>query len=169
VRETFDELVARVNRGAYISPLYEGSSMAKPVKLAKGKEFTFKKVSRGSVSKYPWDEWFTGELWLLEKDVTTADGKVSKRDYDVPTNTMPAKIITAARKRYKVVEISWLDADGHKLQNSLIIRSRDMTPEERSFEDALRAEEKDERQQARNKAESNGAAQQTTSTPQSAS
>ena len=39
--ETFDELVARVNRNAYIPPLHEGNAMAKGIKLKAGKEFTF--------------------------------------------------------------------------------------------------------------------------------
>jgi hypothetical protein len=39
--------------------------MAKSVKLTKGKEFNFN-VSSKTVSKYPWDEWFSGGLLLRE-------------------------------------------------------------------------------------------------------
>ncbi len=65
-----------------------------------------------------------------------------KRDYEVQTDAMPAKLKTAGRRRYKVVQISRLDADGHKLQGALIIKARDMTAEERQAEGLLRAEEK---------------------------
>lgn len=120
--------------------------MAKPVKLGKGKEFVFKTAGSGKVSQYPWDEWFTGDLLLLERSIVDADGKVAspkdKRDFDVDVNFMPAKLKTAARRRYKVVQVSRTDADGHKLKDSLIIRARDMTPDERAAEDLLRAEEK---------------------------
>jgi hypothetical protein len=46
------------------------------------------------------------------------------------------------RLRYKVVQISRLDADGHRLDNALIIKARDMTAVERVAEDLKRAEEK---------------------------
>lgn len=160
MRETLEQLVARINASAYIPPVpldKRKRVMAKQVKMAKGKEFTFKSAgSAGTPAKYPWDAWFNGDLLLLEKDTVDAEGKTThKKDYDVPTNSMPGKIKSAARKRYKIVQISRLDADGNKLGDALIIRARDMTAEERQAEDVLRAEEKAERKAAA-AAESNG-------------
>ncbi len=140
--------------------------MAKGVKLGKGKEFTFETTSAGGQPlKYPWGEWFdpdpklypSGLVWLerssgTENDKGTITTIEEKRDYEVPTDAMPPKIKTAARKRYKVVQISRKDADGNRLEDSLIIRARDMTAEERVAEDILRAEEK----AAKKDAESNG-------------
>lgn len=125
--------------------------MASKVKLPKGKEFTFKQTSGGGgESKYPWDEWLNGELLLLERSEGTENEKgtieviTTKRDFEVPRDAMPAKLKTAARRRYKVVQISKRDADGNRLENEgLIIRARDMNDEERAEEDILRAEEKD--------------------------
>ena len=112
--------------------------MAKQVKLAKGKEFTFRTAGNGqAVSKYPWDEWFNGHLMMIEESTET-----EKRDYDVETNFMPAKLKTAARRRYKVVQISRYDADGAKLNKALIIKARDMNADEHIAEDITRAEEK---------------------------
>jgi hypothetical protein len=142
--------------------------MAKPVKLPKNKEFTFTPAGGGGgVSKYPWDEWFNGELLMLERDELNEDGTTKvKKDYDVDTNTMPAKIKTAARKRYKVVQISKKDHEGKKLVDSLIIKSRDMDSDERAAEDVLRAEEKQAREEAKadEKASANGAATEHTAT-----
>jgi hypothetical protein len=85
-------------------------------------------------TKYPWDEWFSGDLLLLEKS-TDAE----KKDFDVDVDSMPPRIKAAARRRYKIVQISLLDADGNKLADSLIIKARDMTAEERVAEDRRRA------------------------------
>ena len=116
----------------------------------------------GTQSKYPWDDWFApeldkdrkqvhddgrGVLLLLERDLFNDDGTLAdrgKRDFDVAVNAMPAKLRTAARKRYKVCEISRLDPDGKRLVDSLIIRARDMTPDERVAEDLKRTEEAEE-------------------------
>lgn len=122
--------------------------MAKQVKLARGKEFNFEQKGKGA--KYPWDEWFNGDLLMLErhdgpeneKGTIEDDKATTKRDYGVPNNHMLPKIHTAARKRYKVCQISRYDADGKRLKNALIIRARDMNTEERMAEDILRAEEK---------------------------
>lgn len=116
--------------------------MAKPIKLSKGKEFNFGKT--GVTTKYPWTEWFNGDLLMIEhSDIDSASGAViAKKDYDVPTDAMPPKIKTAARKRYKICMISRHDADGVKLNDALIIRARDMTADERQAEDLKRAEEK---------------------------
>lgn len=126
--------------------------MATKVKMAKGKEFVFAAARQGTfAAKYPWDEWFAGDLLLLERSEgpnndkgTVIEGQETlKRDYGVPTNAMFPKIKTAARRRYKVVQTSRRDADGNKLANGgIIIKGRDMTPEERTEEDVLRAEEK---------------------------
>jgi len=119
--------------------------MPKAVRLPKGREFTFKSGG-GQTSKYPWNEWFNGDLLMLERTTTDPDGKKHVRDYDVSTSVMPAKLKTAARRRYKVLQISRVDADGNKLVDSLIIKGRPMTQEERLVEDLKRAEEKAARQ-----------------------
>ncbi len=139
--------------------------MAKPVKLKQGREFAFRSAAgTGAVSKYPWDEWFSGDLLMLEKDVTASDGKIHKRDFGVDIDTMPPKIKTAARRRYKVVQISRLDADGNKLVESLIIRARDMTAEERQAEDLKRAEEKAAKQEEKQSAATTGTPDRATQT-----
>lgn len=141
--------------------------MAKQVKLTKGKEFQFNVAGGRDVTKYPWDEWFDGRLIMLERSSGGENEKgtivdvTEKRDYEVPTNGMPPKIHTAARRRYKVVQISRLDPDGNRLKDALIIRARDMTPEERVEEDLLRAEEKEEakaKKSAATKTSANGTA-----------
>lgn len=128
--------------------------MPKKVTVAKGKSFEFKKAT--TQSKYAWDEWFkpakhkdgkpvddagTGELLMLchgtDEEVVKGDA-----DYSVDTDAMAPKIKVAARKRYKVVQISRRDADGNKLGDALIIQARDMTADERQTEDVKRAEEK---------------------------
>lgn len=144
------------------------SRMSKTVKLGKGKDFTFASPAPGGgqPSKYPWDEWFDGTLLLLERSFGDQDdaGNITnvhdKKDYEVGTNAMVPKMKTAARKRYKVVQVSRLDQDGKRLVDSLIIRARDMTADERDAEDILRAEEKAEKKAK--KAESNGQAAVTT-------
>lgn len=159
-RETLEQMCARANASAYIPPPEPTAnvgrkavcSMATKVKLAKGREFHFAPAKAfGGEAKYPWDEWFNGDLLLLERSEgpendkgTVLEGQETvKRDYNVPRDAMPPKIKTAARRRYKVVQISRVDADGKKLPNGgLIIRARDMTADERVAEDVLRAEEK---------------------------
>ena len=123
--------------------------MAKPVKMPKNREFVFKSSSKGG-SKYPWDNWLNGDLLLLERS-TGVEGETGsiveiheQKDYEAPTNYMPAKLKTAARNRYKIVQVSRVDADGNRLGDALIIRARDMTADERVAEDALRIEEKEE-------------------------
>ena len=122
--------------------------MSKPVKLKAGREFTFRSGARGGRSKYDWDAWFTGELLLLEQSAgdKAEDGSIAlvthKRDYDGSTNAMVPKLKIAGRRRYKVIQVSRVDVDGNPLKDSLIIRSRDMTDDERMGEDLLRAEEK---------------------------
>lgn len=130
--------------------------MAKPIKLAKGKEFTFKTTTAGTAqSKYPWDEWFNGQLLLIERSVGPENEKgtievpTEKKDYEVSTDAMLPKLKVAARRRYKVCQVSRFDADNTRLIDSLIIRARDMTAEERMEEDKLRAEEKAEKAAAR--------------------
>ena len=162
----FERFVARVNAYGYL-PLTDGeSAMAKAIKLAKGREFTFAPTGGGQASKYPWDEWFSpdlkvfpGGLILLERSVGKENDKgtiediTEKKDFEVSVDAMVPKLKTAARRRYKVVQISRRDADGNRLVESLILRAHDMTPEERQAEDILRAEEKAARKE---KAESNG-------------
>lgn len=128
--------------------------MPKQVKLPKNREFVFKAVTRGgpAASKYDWDAWLNGDLLMLEQSTGDKDDKGNvvqvdqRRDYDGPTEQMPGKIKTAARKRYKVVQVSKLDHNGEKLVNSLIIKARDMDDDERAAEDVRRAEEKADQQ-----------------------
>lgn len=154
--------------------------MAKPVKLGKGKEFTFKQAAPGAVqSKYPWDEWFSGSLLMLERsDVISGDkGKGEaeyilnpegeKRDYEVTTDAMVPKIKTAARRRYKVCQVSRFDADGVKLVDALIIKARDMDTSERQAEDLLRAEERAARKDAKEDTKEEETTQPATDAPQS--
>ena len=129
--------------------------MATKVKLGKGKEFEFRKATGGAfTAKYPWAEWLNGDLLLLERSDVNGDGELApggvKRDFEVERDAMPGKLKFAARRRYKIVQISKRDADGAKLQNEgLIIRAHDMTPDERVAEDILRAEEKEENAERR--------------------
>lgn len=128
--------------------------MAKQVKLPKGQEsFDFGQGSGGAGAKYPWGEWFSGELLEIERSVATDEpdsvnekGTIVKEkvkgDYCVPTIAMLPKIKTAARARYKVCQTSRKDAKGRKLADSIIIQARDMTPEERVQEDAARVLDK---------------------------
>ena len=145
--ETFEQFVARVKASAYI-PSNGEWTMARQVKMKSGKDFTFKQATGGGESKYPWNEWLNGDLLLIEQSHGEKDNKGNvvtvsqKKDYEVDTNSMPGKLKSAARRKYKVVQISRLDADGHRLKDSLIIRARDMNEDERQAEDLLRAEEK---------------------------
>lgn len=167
--ERLRELLARANAGAFLTPPDptggEGRKiMAKGIKVPKGKEISFAPAGKGGGIKYPWDAWFNpdhkefpGGLVLLERSEgpenpkgTIEDGmETVKRDYGVPVDAMPPKIKTAARRRYKVVEISRRDWEGNRLENGgLILRTRDMTTDERMAEDQLRAEEKAARKAA---------------------
>lgn len=137
--------------------------MAKMVKMPKGREFAFKAGKAGGESKYDWNAWLNGDLLLLEQSTgkKDEDGAVievdQKRDYEVSTDAMVPKLKTAARKRYKIVLVSRQDADSKKLIDSLIIKARDMTDEEKVAEDEKRAFEKvrDEERKAE-RAQSNG-------------
>lgn len=139
-------------------PQMETTTMPKAIKLPKNKEFTFK-AAAGQASKYDWNGWFNGDLLMLERSEMTptglndAKGKptfkvVVAKDFDVEVDAMPPKIKTAARRRYKVVQISRVDADGNKLKDAIIIKARDMTADEKASEDIKRAEEKAARAEA---------------------
>lgn len=170
--ESFEAMVARIKASACFP--YGVPIMPKPIKLGKGKEFAFARTKGAAQAKYAWDEWFNPDpkhfpngLVLLEQSEGKKDEKGNvvevkvKKDYEVSTDSMPGKIKFAGRKRYKVVEISRRDADGAKLVDSLIIRARDMTPDEKVAEDKLRAEEKvrdDARRKKNAAAAENGAA-----------
>lgn len=148
---TFEQFVARVNASGFLpkeDPTGRVRVMAQKVKLHKGKEFVFREPVAGGTPKYPWDEWFDGTLWMLERsdgpenEKGTIEHPTEARDFGVPVNAMVPKLHTAARRRYKVVQISRFDAEGNRLKNALIIKARDMTPDERVAEDQLRAKEK---------------------------
>ena len=123
--------------------------MAQKIKLKKGQEFEFKERAVGGVLKYPWDEWFDGSLYILERsegpenEKGTIEVPTVAKDFGVSVNAMIPKLHTAGRRRYKVVQISRNDEHGNRLKNALIIRARDMSEEERLAEEQLRAEEKE--------------------------
>lgn len=153
MRDRLERLTAAANASAYIPPEDPTAGkvkvhMPQKIKLKKGEEFKFGGAT-GQPSKYPWDEWFTGELLLLERSDVDKDGNVTgeKRDFDCEVDALPGKIKAAARRRYQVVQISRRDADGKKLENGLIIRSRPMTDEEKQAEDVRRAEEREARKE----------------------
>lgn len=101
------------------------------------KKFEFK--SAKSTSKYPWDEILNGRINVI----------VQGEDYDLPTEAMPPKIKTAARRRYKTVKVSTRSHTGDKLDNMLIVQSFDMDNDQRIAEDLKRAEEKASRAAAK--------------------
>ena len=145
--------------------------MAKTVKLAKGKEFSFPTSAGGQPTKYPWDEWFSGDLLLLERSDVDAEGNLTgaKRDFEVERDAMPAKLKLAARKRYKIVQISKRDVDGKPIDHDgLIIKARDMTDDEKVAEDIQRAEDKAAKEAAKSKASTNGATHVQTTEPANA-
>ncbi len=109
----------------------------KTFKFAKGKNIDSLRANKGggAGSKYPWDAIFDGNPNVLTKG----------EDYTVATEAMGPKIKTAARRRYKTVEVFTKDPDGNKLEDQLIVIARDMTAEERQAEDVKRAEEKAKR------------------------
>lgn len=161
--ERLRRLVAVINASAWIPNNVGERLMAKQVKLAAGQSFAFSS-GRDTESDYKWDEWLNGDLLLLEQHVGEKDEKGTvtkireKRDYAVNTDAMPGKLRSAARRRFRVVEISRKDAMGEKLVDSLIIRSREMTPDEKIAEKKLREEEKAERKaKAKKDAEENNA------------
>ena len=143
--ETFEQFVARVNAYGYLPT--KDDPMAQIVKLKKNQSFNF--ATKSQSSKYPWDEWFTGDLLMLQQSEGTKDEKGTvtvvseRRDYEVATDFMPAKLKTAARRRYKICLLSRRDAEGNRLKDALIIQARPMTDEEKVAEDTLRAEERE--------------------------
>ncbi len=150
-REKLRLLVATINASAWIPNNVGERLMAKQVTMAAGAKFEFKTGKVGGETKYAWDEWLNGDLLMIEQSIGRKDEKGTvvevseKRDYELDTDFMPPKLKTAARRRYRVVEISRKDADGNKLVQALIIRSRELTPDEKIAEDKLRAKEKVER------------------------
>lgn len=141
--------------------------MAKIVKLPKNREFHFATQGGAKQSRYDWDSWFNGDLLLLEQSTGLKDeetGEVveveQKKDFEVPTDRFPMVIRQAAQRRYKIVQISSLDADGKKLQDAFIIRARDMNDEERVKENERRAKHKEyqKSRKAAKKAGTNGQA-----------
>lgn len=130
--------------------------MPKPVKLGKGREFEFKSAKPGSESKYDWASWFNPDpakfpngLVMLVQSTGKKDAKGTvvevdeKGDYDIDTNGMVPKLKNAARRFYKNIKVSRFGPDGEKLEGALIFKVSDMTSEERTAEDVLRAEEKE--------------------------
>lgn len=129
--------------------------MAKQIELPK--DFTPRDSQTGGGLKYPWDDWFNNQPWIIERSDgpesevgSVIEGRETvRRDYNVPIEGMPPKLKTAARRRYKVFTVLQrtdpAHKDGRKLPNGgYCIQTRDMTVAERKEEDALREEEKKE-------------------------
>lgn len=152
--------------------------MAKPIKLRKGQEFHFAppKKGGGGEAKYPWDTWLNGDLLLLERsegvenDKGTIESPTVKKDFEVSINAMLPKLKVAGRKKYKVVMVSKVDADGKPLNNSIIINARDMDAAERAEEDKQRLLDKAKvaERRAADKAKTNGQATAATDAPTAA-
>lgn len=130
----------------------KGFIVAKEIKLPKGKEFTFKqaKGGRAAESRYDWDNWLSGKLLLLEQSTGTKGEKgeivgepEEKKDFEVSVNEFVGKAKTAARQRFKVVQVSRFDADGAPLKDAVIIKARDMDDDEKAAEELRRAEQKE--------------------------
>lgn len=166
MRETLEQLVARVNASAFlpsdVGDYIKERTVAKPVKLKQGSEFTFRAAKSGFGSKYPWDDWFSGDLLMIEQavgsgvdDKGNVTGITDPKDFSVSVDAMVPKLKTAARRRYKHVDVSRFDVHGKRLEGALIIRARDMTPDERTEEDVKRAEEAEAAKERR--AKGNGA------------
>lgn len=127
--------------------------MAKEVKVPKGKEFVFKAAKGGrggGESRYDWDNWLNGKLLMLEQSVGTKGEKgeivgepEEKKDFEVSVNEFVGKAKTAARQRFKVVQVSRFDADSQPLKDAVIIKGRDMNDDERAEEELRRAEQKE--------------------------
>jgi hypothetical protein len=151
--EKLRAMVARLNAGGYLPPPLPGiagkETRMKEVKLAKGKEFDFSSTS-AQATKYPWDAWFSGKLLMIERsegpenEKGTIEAPTLEKDFGVRVDAMVPKIHTAARRKYKVVQISRKDHDGKKLKDALIIKARDMMFDERQEEDLLRQQEKED-------------------------
>lgn len=101
------------------------------------KKFEFK--SAKSSSKYQWDAILDGNQNVICKG----------EDYELDTDSMPPKIKTAARRRYKTVKISTRDHNGNKLTEMLVVQAFDMDTDQRAAEDIKRAEEKEARAAAK--------------------
>jgi hypothetical protein len=157
-RESLEDMVARINRNSFIPPPQKETRIMKTVKMSKKQldaiESHNVRSGGGFTAKYPWEDFFNGELNLLERHDgpendkgTIEDDKATvRRDYGVPNDGMLPKIKTAARARYLVCAIYRKDADGKRLVNSMYVRARPMTAEERTAEDLLRAEERADRE-----------------------
>jgi hypothetical protein len=142
-------------------------TMATKISVKKGKEFTFDEPSkRGQESKYPWAEWFNGDILLLEQSVGASDddydkwgtltGTIAeKKDFEASMSAMMYKIKQAARRLYKVVQTRRKDVDGKHMPYGIIIKARDMSDEERAAEDRQRVIDKAEKL-AKLKAKANG-------------
>lgn len=168
--ESYAQMLARIKSTAFIPNEWE-PKMPKKVSMPKGQKFEFKQGKTGAETKYDWDAWFNGDLLMLEQSEGTKDDKgtvvtvTAKKDYEVDTNAMPAKIKTAARRRYKVVQISRVDPHGAKLKDALIIKARDMDDTEKAAEDLLRAEEKEAAKQRKAKDDSTASPPQDNAAP----
>lgn len=158
--ETLEQLVARLNAGAYLPPLPpeirgRRSPTMREFKLPKGAKLQ-KSAGAAVASRYDWDGILNGRLNLIERSDVNTDGELvaggQKRDFEVERDAMPGKIKKAARGRYKEVDIYKRDHTGAKLENDgLLVQARDMTDAERAGEDLLRAEEREEAKERRTK------------------
>lgn len=86
--ETLEQLVARVNRSAYVPSLKESVDMAftpakaKPVSAKQAEKFVFReKKAFGAGTEYPWTDWLDGNLYMLKQGehFSPADNGVSPK------------------------------------------------------------------------------------------
>lgn len=95
--------------------------MAKKIELPKSFTFETRSFGGGGAAKYPYDQWFNGEAWLISKG----------EDYPGKTAYMPYKLTLAALKRGKHVDISRVGPNGESLKDALLIKARPLTEEEK--------------------------------------
>lgn len=105
-RETLEQMVARLNAGAYIpnsdpeppnAPRGKKETQTMP-KQIKAKDFAFKAPTQ--TSKYSWNEWLNGDALVL----------VRGEDYAPESDSFTSAIKTAAAKRGQDVAIRILKA-----------------------------------------------------------
>ena len=112
--------------------------MAEKITLAEGEVFAFS-TGGSRASNYPWDQWFDGGIWEISAaewgmtDTDRGPAKVDRQGFKL-------KARSAAWRRDVVVEFSDKDRWGHPLTDSVVLRARDMSPDELVENERRRAE-----------------------------
>lgn len=154
--ETFEQLVARVNRNSFLPPPEKETTM----KVLKKKfEFPVKKIAAGPASKYDWDKLFDGQTYVLTRgeDGDYPEPKEGKKD------KFPTLVKKAGAKRHKNIEITFVDAEDRPCDEAssvgVVFRASAMTAEQAAESDR-RAEAsklaKEAKKAAKKAAEANG-------------